>query len=170
LPAGTRSLLHWPTDNARLRARYEGRDGGVCGPAAVAALEHRQVQEVIDAWAVPFHGCSPVGELFATLEALGFAVARRLGRKASEFPRPATDRAIARVQWLREDGSEWFYRQAPRYSHFVAMRRDPATGVWWAYCNSRLWFRAHGREGDAYLNAGSPRGYISSYLELSRPD
>lgn len=48
----SKSAMYIPPDNDELRERYEstGR-GGTCGVAAIAALERKPVQSVIDTWA-----------------------------------------------------------------------------------------------------------------------
>ena len=81
--------------------------------------------------------------------------------------------AILRIQWLKPDGEEYFWREASSHSHYVTMQRFPletSSDGWWAFCNGELWFRAHDivNGGIRYLNDHEIRGYVSSYLELTK--
>lgn len=124
-----------------------------------------------------FKGYAPIGDMLTTLKFLGYEIKKRRGMKANTFPYPETPTAIVRIQWLQDNAQPYFWREAGRHTHYVAMRKEPdiVGGGWWVYCNSVSWFRAHDAMADEYLqgtgidhNRYGPPGYISSYLELTR--
>lgn len=162
-----------PPDNDKLRAAWENtpKHGGTCGPASIAALERTTVHAVIDSWAgrtarEGWRGFSPMKEIKATLEKLGYSVAIKGGRKSKVFPTPQTDVAIVRVQWLKDDGTTYPWFEAPKYSHYVLMQRYQDGEDWYIFCNGEDWgwFGAHGRDAIEYLE----HGYVSSYLEVKK--
>jgi hypothetical protein len=110
-----------------------------------------------------FRGYSPLRELKATLEARGWAVAVRGGRKAHEFPEPpAGGASIARIQWLREDGAEYPWFEAARHSHYVLVRRSPA-GDLWVFDNCGGGWRP-ARDHRGLVAPGT--GHVSSVLDV----
>lgn len=151
-----------PIDNeiAKQGTRAKGFYG-VCGPSTIAVLTHKSIQEIIDCWVDGFKGYAPLKELKATLEKLGYVVERKKGEKAKYFPAPKTDLAIVRVQWLKDDGTEFYWAAQTPNTHYVLMRK--IEGEWWIFCNNSLWFKKDSLIGKFYLRLG----YVSSYLEIS---
>ena len=156
-----------PPDNEKAQMQPDGKGyWGVCGPSTIAVLTKKSVMEIISLWASPFRGFSPWVEMEATLKKLGYApIVRRRGNKAREFPNPLTSAAIVRIQWLQDDGTEFYWRARTPNTHYVLMQKDP-DGEWWIFCNSWLWFRKNSVKGKAYLKLG----YVSSYYELPETD
>jgi hypothetical protein len=151
-----------PLDVATSQIRSDGKGYyGVCGPSTIAVLMHQSVQSVIADWAGAFKGYSPLKEMQATLEKLGYASVRIKGNKAKEFPTPTTKTAIIRIQWLKDDGTEFYWAAQTPNTHYVLMQK--IDGDWWVFCNSELWFKKDSAKAKDYLKLG----YISSYLEIS---
>ncbi len=164
------SNLYVPVDNHSLRERYEASGkGGTCGPSAIAVMEKTSVQVVLDRWCGKgpecFRGFSPISEMKQTLEAFGYRYVYVKAHKAKVFPTPRTKVAILRIQWLKEDGSEYYWAAAGAHSHYVLMQK--VGGAWWIFCNGDGWFKKDSVHAAKYLLR---RGYVSSYLELSKPD
>ena len=155
--------LFIPPDNetAKQGRRNKGFFG-VCGPSTIAVLSHKNVKEIINVWAGGFKGYSPMKEVQATLEKLGYTTSvRKKGNKAKEFPNPTTDTAIVRVQWLKEDGTEFYWAAQTPNTHYVLMQKH--NGEWWIFCNEYLWFKRNSEEAREYLKLG----YVSSYFEIA---
>ena len=168
--------LFVPSDIESSKLRPDGKGyWGVCGPSVIAVLTRTMVKEAITDWAGVFKGYAPMKEVQATLEELGYTVVRKKGNKARMFPEPTTDVAIIRVQWLKEDGTEFYWAAQTPNTHWVIMQKinsDKSTnsygeisddGEWWIFCNGQLWFKKDSEQGKEYLK----RGYVSSYLEIS---
>ncbi|MFA6035335.1 MAG: hypothetical protein WC759_00060 [Candidatus Micrarchaeia archaeon] len=157
--------LYIPPDNEAAKKKPEATNTsfyyGVCGPAAVAALVKKPISETLNLWVGKFKGHAPMKEVQATLEKLGYVVERKKGNKAKAFPEPLTPYAIVRIQWLKEDGTEYYWRAATCYTHYVLMQK--VKGKWWIFCNGTGWFKKDSKEGKTYLKLG----FVSSYLELS---
>lgn len=155
-----------PPDNEELAEFYHAKGGGVCGPASIAAEIGMTVREVLEHWKgvgpTAFRGFSPVADMRATLVALGYSFTYRRGGKGKVFPTPNARAAILRIQWLQEDGTEYFWREAGPHSHYVLMKL--LDDGWWVYCNGDGWFRRDSELASRYLPG---RGFVSSYLELS---
>jgi len=159
-------MVGWvPPDNVAYRMRYEPEGGGVCGPAAIAADLGLTVRDVLEKWcgedSASFRGFSPVDELKETLEAFGYKVKWFGAKKALQFPKLETT-AILRVQWLRPDGSEYYWAARGQHSHYLLMKKHQGTR--WAYCNIEGWFSEQMELWQTYL--WKKHGYISSILEL----
>lgn len=157
-----------PPDNEELRKHYEPRYG-VCGPAAIAALMRMSVYQIMSEWPGGYKGWGPMKDMQAVLEKLRIPFVWMRGMKAKKFPRPETGCAIVRVQWLKDDGTEYYWAAATCHTHYVLLMQDKkqATlgnerGLWWAFCNGRGWFILDKKE-DEYLKLG----YVSSYLEIT---
>ena len=135
---------------------------GVCGPASIAALTRKTVKEVIESWSFEFKGYSPMFEMGEALKKVGFQITRVNGRKLRWFPLPKTNEAILRIQWLKDDGSEYPWWCATQNTHYVLMKNY--NGRWWIFCNSHLWFEIDSIIGKEYLKLG----YVSSYFELKK--
>ena len=150
-----------PPDNQEMASKYE-EVGGTCGPSAIAVLERTTVEQVISKWRgvgpQAFRGFAPIREIKETLSALGYHFLYKKGHKAREWPKSMTNTAIVRIQWLKEDGTEYYWKAAGAHTHYVLMQR--INGEWWVFCNDALWFKA------SDYSVG-PQGYVSSYLELS---
>jgi hypothetical protein len=151
-----------PFDNETSKIRPEGKGyWGVCGPSTIAVLMHRPVKAIITDWAGIFKGYSPMREMEATLKELGFLPIHKKGNKAKVFPTPLTDAAIVRIQWLKDDGTEYYWAAQTPNTHYVLMQK--IDGEWWIFCNSWLWFKKDSEKAKDYLKLG----YVSSYLEIS---
>lgn len=154
--------LFVPPDNEKMASKYEDV-GGTCGVSTIAILERTTVGRVISKWrgigAQAFRGFAPIKDMKETLSALGYRFVYKRGHKAKEWPKPTTDMAIVRIQWLKEDGTEYYWKAAGSHTHYVLMQR--INGEWWIFDNRDLWFRAKDYH---YFDLG----YVSSYLELSK--
>jgi hypothetical protein len=155
--------LFVPSDNESSKKKPDGSGYfGVCGPSTIAVLSHKNVKEIISVWADGFKGYAPIKEMQATLEKLGYTSSvRKKGNKAKQFPEPTTNTAIIRVQWLKEDGTEFYWAAQTPNTHYVLMQKHH--GVWWIFCNEYLWFRKDSEEAKKYLRLG----YVSSYFEIA---
>lgn len=153
--------LFVPYDNesAKQGTRQKGFYG-VCGPSIIAVLTGKTIQEVINVWEGKFKGYAPMKEMQATLEKLGYFPIRKKGNKAREFPEPTTHVAILRIQWLKPDGTEYYWKAQTPNTHYVLMQKH--NNEWWIFCNDTLWFRKDSEEAKNYLRLG----YISSYFEI----
>ena len=156
-----------PSDNHALMMKYEKLHGGTCGPAAIAVLEHITVQEVLNKWKgigqSAFRGYSPIADMKETLTAFGYKYKSIRAHKAKEFPTPKTDIAILRIQWLKPDGTEYYWAAAGSHTHYLLMKK--IDGAWWVFCNGQLWFESDSTFAKNYF---SGRGYLSSYIELTK--
>jgi hypothetical protein len=114
----------------------------------------------MDDWPVKYLGWGAWKDLKLTLEKYGYSVKMRSGKKQYAFPAPETEEAVVRIQWLDEDGKEYYWAEATKHTHFVAMKK--VDGVWLVFCNTRGWFSAHSIEGNAYLEDG----FVTSYYEI----
>lgn len=158
--------LFVPVDNeiAKLGKREKGFYG-VCGPSTIAVLTHRSVKEIIDLWPGGYKGYGPLKEMQSTLAKLGYLAVRVKGDRARTFPRPVTRRAIVRIQWLKPDGTEYYWKAQTPNTHYVLM--SFYEGEWWIFCNECLWFKRDSKKAKEYLRLG----YVSSYLEIRKaPD
>lgn len=156
-----------PPDNDELRERYKNspKQGGTCGVAAIAALRGTTVEYVIERWVGKgeWPGYSPVKEMQATLEAMGYKTRKCRGGEAKQFPNVRSSAAIVRIQWLDQDGKPFPWFEAFRHTHYVLMRWVKGEGFY-VFCNGTGWFPAHGSFAKEYLRPG----YVSSYIEVSR--
>jgi hypothetical protein len=153
--------LFVPVDNeAAKQGKREKGFYGVCGPCTIAVLTRRSVKEIIDLWSGGYKGYGPLKEMQATLTKLGFSTVRVKGNKTRTFPIPATRRAIVRIQWLKADGTEYYWKAQTPNTHYILMYFWD--GEWWIFCNDALWFRKDSETGRNYLRLG----YVSSYLEI----
>jgi hypothetical protein len=154
-----------PSDNDAIRAYYESKGGGVCGPASIAAERGMTVAEVLGNWKGvgpgAFRGFSPIDDMKETLTALGYQFRYVRGGKAKEFPIPRSKAAVLRIQWLQEDGSEYYWRAAGSHTHYILMKL--LDDGWWIFCNAIGWFKGDSDIAKGYLEG---RGFVSSYLEL----
>lgn len=160
-------MLYVPSDNESAKQKRGKGFFGVCGPSTIAVLTRKTVREVISLWSGGFKGYAPIKELQATLEKLGYSVIRQKGHKSRTFPLPSTDVAILRIQWLKEDGTEFYWAAQTPNTHYVLMQKidsnKNAEGEWWIFCNGQLWFRKDSKQAKDYLKLG----YVTSYLEIS---
>lgn len=165
------NALFEPPDNEHYLRKW--RDiGGVCGPSCIAVLERTSIEAILNRWLGvglnAFRGFTPIAELKSMLTKEGYSWRYVRGGKAKTFPVPSGDFAIVRIQWLQEDGTEYYWRAAGAHTHYVLMERregdwDIAAG-WWVFCNTDLWFPAQGARAQDYLKPG----FVSSYLEIAR--
>jgi hypothetical protein len=158
-------MIGWmPPDNKELAEKY-AKIGGVCGPATIAAYKGLFVKEVLDQWRglgeQSFKGYSPIKELKETLTTFKLSFDYFKAGKAKAFPTPRTT-SILRIQWLKEDGTEYYWRAAGAHTHYVLMEKG--SEGWWIYCNGTGWFLKDSLIAENYLTG---RGYVSSWLELS---
>ena len=160
--------LYVPSDNHELRIKYEAsKRGGTCGPSTIAVLEHTQVETIIDCWCgwrAHWRGFSPIGEMKITLSFLKYQFKYVRAHKAKTFPKPNGDAAIVRLQWLKDDGTEYYWAAAGAHTHYVLMQK--IRGEWWVFCNGAGWFMTDTAFAKEYIGN---RGYVSSYLEISKP-
>jgi len=168
--------LFIPPDNESSKMKPDGSGYfGVCGPSTIAVLSHKNVKEIVNIWADGFKGYAPIKEMQATLEKLGYTSSvRKKGNKAKQFPEPTTNTAIIRVQWLKEDGTEFYWAAQTSNTHWVLMQKlnsdkssnsygeTDTKGEWWIFCNEYLWFKKDSEEARKYLRLG----YVSSYFEI----
>ena len=157
------TVLWVPPDNDEQRIKHERMPNrrGTCGPSCIAVLEHTTVQSILDHWAPTWRGFAPIAEVKDVLSAYGYVYTYVRAHKAKTFPTPTTDIAIMRIQWLKEDGTEYYWRAAGSHTHYVLMRK--VNGVWFVFSNSEGWFEKDEMFGRKYLEG---RGYVSSYLEI----
>ena len=160
------SSLFIPSDNDIERENSLTNEGqGTCGPAAVAVIIKKTVKATLNEWPVKYPGWGAWKDIKLILERHGYSVKSRSGKKSPEFPHPESDEAIIRIQWLDDEGKEYYWAEASRHTHFVAMKKLPGDGKhWMVFCNSRGWFPAHGSEARDYLE---DEGFVTSYYELS---
>jgi len=166
-------ILYVPSDNESAKQKRGKGFFGVCGPSTIAVLTGKTVKEAISLWSGGFKGYAPIKELQATLEKLGYNVIRQKGHKSRTFPTPKTDVAILRIQWLKEDGTEFYWAAQTPNTHYVLMKKIETVNSkvpgyfvdeWWIFCNGQLWFEKDSQQGKDYLKLG----YVSSYLEISK--
>ena len=151
-----------PADNDVLREKYEPRYG-VCGISVIAVLEKKTVSEILEDWITDYRGYAPVKEMKKMLQKLGYKCSLKRGKKARKFPEPATDIAVIRIQFLDENGKEFFWAEATLHSHYVLMQK--VNGKWWIFCNGDAkWFAKDSVTAKKYLKDC----YVSSYLELTK--
>jgi len=156
------SVLYTPTDNDEMRDAY-GTRFGVCGPTVLAVLERATVKEIVDRWPNGYRGYAPMVDVKKLLGEFGWSYKFKSAHKSKEFPTPDTDLAIVRIQWLKDDGTEYFWAEATLHTHYVLMARHE--GQWWVYCNGDGygWFLRDSPDGKDYLDGG----FVTSYLELT---
>jgi hypothetical protein len=155
--------LFVPPDNqATKQGKREKGFYGVCGPSTIAVLARRSVKEIIDLWPGGYKGYGPLKEMQAILAKLGYSAVRVKGNKARVFPTPATRRAIVRIQWLKPDGTEYYWKAQTPNTHYVLIYFWK--GEWWIFCNEFLWFKKNSLQAKDYLKLG----YVSSYLEIRK--
>jgi len=151
-----------PEDNDELKKKYEPRFG-VCGISVIAVLEKKTVNEILFDWITDYKGYAPMKEMKAMLQKLGYNCKVKFGKKARVFPTPSTDIAVIRIQFLDENGKEFFWAEATLHSHYVLMQK--INGEWWIFCNGDAkWFAKDSETAKNYLKDC----YVSSYLELRR--
>lgn len=130
---------------------------GTCGLAVIAVLEGKSVEEIKTEWEKvngKYPNSANLKGMIKLLKALGYSVERHNGGKIKTFPSRA-NQIIARIQWLKEDGTEYYWAEAPIHTHYVLIRDK--TDI---FCNGYGWFKSFSLHGRNYLN----KGYISSYL------
>ena len=160
------SCYYLPEDNDAWREKYEGSGGGTCGPSCLAVLTRTTVRHIVEHFSHledGFKGYTPIADMKEMLRYFGYDFKYIRGGKANEFPRPATAQAIVRIQWLQDDGTEYYWRAAGAHTHYVFMAKDEF-GTWVCFCNDIHWFFADGPVGRAYLK----KGFVSSYLEITK--
>lgn len=155
-----------PSDNKEMKEKY-AKVGGTCGPSTIATSEKITVHEVIARWKgigeSTFRGFSPIKDLKETLKEFGYSFVYVRAHKSKVFPIPRTETAILRIQWLDGNGKEYYWAAAGSHTHYVLMKK--LDGDWWIFCNDCLWFKRDSEVGRGYLEG---RGFVSSYLELSK--
>lgn len=153
-----------PLDNEiqKNRAMLEEHYWGVCGAAVIAVLEKKTIDEILDAWIGEkgYKGYAPMKEMKLNLEKYGYKPIRFNGKKSKEFPEPNSEKAIVRIQWLKPDGTEYYWAAATPNTHYVLMQK--LDGKWWIFCNSHLWFEKNSQAAIDYLKFG----YVSSYFVI----
>ena len=154
------SDLFVPPDNEAMRTAYQAESGGSCGPAAIATLSRKTVQDILKIWPIKYPGHAPMKLMGDVLTKLGYSLTHQRGNKAHIFPEPPSGLAIVRIQWLKEDGTEYYWRAATKYTHYVLLRKIGER--WLVFCNGYGWFERDSELGKNYLKLG----YISSYYEI----
>lgn len=161
-------MIAWiPPDNESLKEKY-AKIGGVCGPSTIAAEKGITIQEVLEKWrgigSNTFRGFSPIKDLKETLTAFGYSFTYFRAGKSIVFPTPRTT-AILRIQWLKPDGTEYYWAAAGSHTHYVLMEKGSLN--WWIYCNGfNEWFLRDSYTGQHYLK--DQKGFVSSFLEITR--
>lgn len=159
--------LYTPPDNEELARIYEAKGGGVCGAACIAVLEQVPVQSILDRWigknSAYFRGFSPIADMKSTLTTFGYTYKYVRAHKSKTFPLPKRNAAILRIQWLQPDGTEYYWAAAGAHTHYILIQR--INDEWWIYCNGNGWFNILDPFAKYYL---TNKGYVSSYLELSK--
>jgi len=142
---------------------------GTCGLSVIAVLEHRDVasikkdwESVLGAW----EGFANFKDIERLLQAHNIPFIRKRGLKATDFPKINTKYAIVRVQWLKDDGTEYYWREAPLHTHYVLLQKEGEKQ--WLFCNSKGWFEQTSPFYLFYLEGNEDvcGGYITSYLEI----
>ena len=151
-----------PSDNLESQRVYADENGGVCGPASIASIERTTVKVIVDKWPGGYRGYAPMRDMVQVLRELGWTVRRKRGSKNRQWPSPSTDLAIVRIQWLDDDGQEYYWAVAPLHTHYVAMKKIGED--WYVFCNGTGVFRTSSYAGAHYFDIG----YMTSYLELER--
>lgn len=158
--------LYYPYDNDEMRRIYESWEKGSCGPAALAVVFHMPVHAVINLWPLYFSreykGWATLKDIKVLLEKKHLKTKRKIWGKqhGSTFPEPSTEEAIVRIQWLKMDGTEYYWREASKYTHLVTMKK--IDGEWYIFCNGTGWFKKD--QEKKYLKLG----YVTSYIEVDR--
>ena len=143
---------------------------GTCGLAAIAALEHREVSSVKKDWdglLGEYKGFANFKDIEKLLTAHNIPFIRKRGLKAQHFPKIQTKYAIVRVQWLQEDGKEYYWAEAPLHTHYVLLQKEGDKQF--VFCNSKGWFEQNTPFYEWYFIGDEERigGHITSYLEIS---
>ena len=88
-----------------------------------------------------------------------FETKRKRGNKAKMLPTPSTDQALIFIQWLDDEGKEYYWREAQKHTHWILMQKfDDGVWIWdngWGWLKKEEWEKV-----------GFEKGYIRSYLEL----
>jgi len=108
------------------------------------------------------HLWTNVGEMEEMLEMLHFETKRKRGNKAKSLPIPSTKEALIFIQWLDDEGKEYYWAEAQTHTHWILMQKEE-DGIW-IWDNAFGWLKKEEWEKDGGLD----NGYIRSYLELTR--
>jgi hypothetical protein len=104
------------------------------------------------------HTWTNVGEMEEMLKPY-FETKRKRGNKSKVLPMPSTKQALIFIQWLDDDGKEYYWRAAQTHTHWVLMQLF-ADGMW-------IWDNGFGwQKKEEWEKVGFDKGYIRSYLEL----
>jgi hypothetical protein len=148
--------------------------------AVISVLEGKSVEEIKNEWekhigkyvlkdindynkSVKGSGAN-LKPMIMLLKELGYSVERHNGGKAKNLrglcamSMVENKPIIARIQWLKDDGSEYYWKQAPLYTHYVLIRQKNI------FCNGQGWFIRGSKQEEDYLKLG----YVSSYLMVSK--
>jgi hypothetical protein len=150
--------LYTPSDYQALEPK------GTCGLATLAVLQEKTVQWVLNEWnriIGPYHfigekgSGANLGPMLDLMRSWGWELKRHRGLRARVLPRGEKP-IIARIQWLREDGTEYFWREAPIHTHYVLIIKDMI------FANEYGWIARGSKEELDYLKLG----FVSSYVEI----
>lgn len=139
---------------------------GTCGPACIAVLEKKKISEVLTELGIPIP-TEPMWTILKDMEShlhkFSWNTKRIQGKKSHLMRIPPTGIAIARLQHLKEDGTEYYWAEASSHTHYVLLIYDKDKDELWEFCNGNGWY-CPGKG----LTIGIDGAYISSYLELER--
>lgn len=136
---------------------------GVCGPAAIAALHGKTLEEVVNAWSEPYQGYAPVKVMKRELEkTYGWKVGMVRGGNIKKFLLPqGHDYAIARIQW---EGDWKHWAEAQKNTHYVAIIRGISTNC--VFSDETGWFDIPKTGEHEYLEKGHITSFIVNKNEL----
>ena len=140
---------------------------GTCGLAVIAALEHREVSNIKKDWESTigrWDGYANFRDIEKLLKEHNISFIRKNGKKATEFPKIDSSFAIIRVQWLKDDGTEYYWKVAPTHTHYVLLEKQEEKQF--VFCNSVGWFGQDTPFYQSYFIGETCGGYITSYLEI----
>jgi hypothetical protein len=152
------------TENRYIPQDYkEFEKYGTCGESCIVVLTkapsvegqaNYQQQQYGHLW-------TNVGEMEEMLKQLHFETKRRRGNKVKKLPTLLTSRALVFIQWLNDEGEEYYWREAQTHTHWILMQNEK-DGIW-------IWDNAFGwlKKEEWEKKGGIDNGYIRSYLEVS---
>ena len=145
-----------PIDNDELRDSYQSRGFGTCGPAVVAVMFNRTVQDIIDNWSQLYRGFCSFKELQLELEKYGWKSERVESWNKRVFMIPdGAEQAVCLIKW-KEKYSKWPI--AEKNTHFIILRKtDNGVRV---FCNSVGWVDIDHKKIKEHLKKGKAKAYL----------
>ena len=136
---------------------------GSCGESCIVVLTKApsvegQMQYQLTAYG---HTWTNVKEMESMLKMFHYRSKRCRGNKEKELPNPNTKQALVFVQWLDENGKEYYWRKAQTNTHWILMQKEEDET--WIWDNAFGWLKKEDWEERGGLNLG----YVRSYLELT---